>query len=248
MKIGILQVGKVADDLLWKYDEFPPMFQDLLGDSDKALSFHSFMVLKGDCPVSPHQCDAWLITGSARGVYDDDPWIAKMRTFVKRIRDAGRPLVGICFGHQLMAEAFGGKAGLSEKGWGCGVHDYEILNSPSWMSDAPQDISLHAMHQDQVTHLPDDATVHARNAFCEHAMVSYGDPENPDAFSIQPHPEFDREFAEDLVKARIDNGVIPQDRGEVAMNSFGRPVDNATFARWILGFFEHSLQKRANAA
>ena len=204
MKIGLLQVGKVADELLDKYEEFPPFFETLFAEVAPALTFHRYNILRGEKPGLPEECDGWLISGSARGVYDDDPWIAETRDFLLKIRAAGRPLVGVCFGHQLMAEAFGGAAGLSDKGWGCGVHEYEVHHRPSWMADAPGRIALHAMHRDQVTALPEDATVLASNPFCEIAMVAYGDPDHPDAVSIQPHPEFERPFAEDLVKKMVE--------------------------------------------
>ncbi|MEM7509174.1 MAG: gamma-glutamyl-gamma-aminobutyrate hydrolase family protein [Pseudomonadota bacterium] len=248
MHIGILQVGKVADELLYKYEEFPPMFQELLGADGAQVRFTSYCVLQGVMPKTVEECDGWLVTGSARGVYDTDPWIAEVKVFVQQAREAGKPLVGVCFGHQLMAEAFGGAAVLSEKGWGCGVHEYQVYDRPSWMSDAPEKVTVHAMHRDQVTELPEDATVLAGNAFCEHAMIAYGDPEAPDAISIQPHPEFEREFAEDLVALRTGDGVIPAEVGKPALATFGDPVDNANFANWINAYFMVKLIKKANAA
>lgn len=248
MRIGLLKVGKVADELLDRYEEFPPMFQELIGPAVPEAEFVPYIVLKGHMPDSIHDCDAWLVSGSAKGVYDTDPWIAEVRSFMTACREARKPLVGVCFGHQLLAEALGGKAELSDKGWACGVHQYDVHARPSWMNGASERLSLHAMHRDQVTAIPEDATVLAASPFCPYAMLAYGDPEAPDAISIQPHPEFERGFAEDLVALRTGDGKIPAEVGRPALASYGTPVDNTLFASWIAAYLRAAIATRASAA
>ncbi|MEM8792615.1 MAG: gamma-glutamyl-gamma-aminobutyrate hydrolase family protein [Pseudomonadota bacterium] len=247
MKIGLLKVGRVTDELHAKYGEYPPMFPDLLSPAAPEAEFRNYYVLRGERPGSPEECDGWMISGSAQGVYDDDPWIEWLRGFLREAREQRCPMVGICFGHQIMAEALGGAAALSPKGWGVGVHHYEVKARPGWMADAPEALALHAMHRDQVTRIPEDATVLATSAFCEYAMLAYGDPERPCAISIQPHPEFERPFAEDLVQLRTDDGKIPAEVGKPALATYGMPVDNAPLARWIMDYFRARLDARAAA-
>ena len=197
-------------------------------------------------PESPEECDAWLVTGSRHGVYDDLPWIEPLKAFLRAARAARRPIVGICFGHQILAEALGGKAVKSDKGWGVGVHDYQVTCRPGWMNGAPESIAIHAFHQDQVVAVPEDATVLASSPFCEFAMLAYGDPEAPDAISIQPHPEFRTGYARDLLELRA--GVaVPEDRAAPARESMERDLHSEEFARWCVAFLR-GVQKNRDAA
>ncbi len=243
MLIGILQTGDVPEALVPRYGEYPPMFETWLGPE---FSYHAYSAHDGALPAGPGECDAWLVTGSRHGVYDDLPWIEPLKAFLRAARGAGRPIVGVCFGHQILAEALGGRAVKSAKGWGAGVHDYQVVRRPGWMNGGPDSFAIHAMHQDQVTAIPDDATVLAASPFCEYAMLAYGDPEAPDAISIQPHPEFGEDYARELVEMRT--GVaIPADRGEAALASFGRAVNQQDFARWCVDYLRAAAARR-NAA
>ncbi|MEL7154881.1 MAG: type 1 glutamine amidotransferase, partial [Pseudomonadota bacterium] len=202
---------------------------------DPSLELVPFEVVNGVLPASPHDCDAWLVTGSKFGVYDPEPWIEPLKAFLRQTRDARVPMIGVCFGHQIMAEAFGGSAAKSDKGWGCGVHDYAIHQKPSWLKMDRDSFAMHAMHQDQVLALPDDAEVLASSPFCENAMVAYGDPEAPYAISIQPHPEFTRGYAQAVVEFR-KTVLIPDPVADVALDSFGRPVDGLAFLKCALDY------------
>ena len=107
MKIGILQTGHAIPELHDELGEYADLFERLLDGHD--FSFNRYNVVDGIFPGSVEAADGWLITGSKHGAYDDLPWIAELETFIRAIRDDGRPLVGGCLGHQIIAQALGGK-------------------------------------------------------------------------------------------------------------------------------------------
>ena len=222
MKIGILVTGHAPDELKDSYGQYPRMFADLL--DGHGLTFASWPVLEMEFPDSPEDADGWLITGSRFGVYEDLPWIAPLKDFIRAIYDAGRPLVGICFGHQIMAEALGGRAEKSAKGWGTGRHDYT--------GDAGEVVSLNAFHQDQVTIQPPGTRVIASSPFCEYAALSY----RANTLSMQPHPEFPDPFIASLVRARAS--ILPPEHVAAADQTH----DKETSTAWAVSLIVAALQ------
>src|SRR6478672_8826869 len=134
MKVAILETGRPPGRLAEQFGDYPTMFEKLLGDG---FEIESFDVADGQLPTDRH--DAYLITGSPAGVYDPLPWIEPLEEFIRGA--TGSRLVGICFGHQIMAEALGGHVEKSDKGWGAGLHRYEIIHAESWI-DAASEIAV----------------------------------------------------------------------------------------------------------
>ncbi|MHA3915226.1 type 1 glutamine amidotransferase [Halovulum sp. GXIMD14793] len=236
MQIGILKTGNAVAQLANSHGEYPDMFRRMLSAVDPTLEFHTVDVVGGDELGDPACMDGWVITGSRHGIYDDLPWIEPLKAFLRRALDEGVPVAGICFGHQILAEAMGGKAAKSEKGWGLGPHQYEAVSVPEWMSGLSAGWSAHAVHQDQVIAQPPNTTVLARSEFCNYAALAYGDPDNPLAISVQPHPEFDAPFVHGLIDTRLHE-VVPADVLEDASSKLGTPVNNADWANTIVTFF-----------
>lgn len=246
MHLGVLQTGRIPETMIDRYDEYPEQFAEIYQAADPDVRVSGFAIVDSQFPETPTACDAWLVTGSKFGVYDDEPWIEPLKDFLRAARAAEVPMIGICFGHQIMAEAFGGRAEKFHGGWGCGVHNYTMVEAPGWLGGERSGFSMHAMHQDQVTKLADDATVLATSEFCQNAMLSYGDPEAPDAISIQPHPEFAVDFAREIVELRAGE-LIPPEKSVPALESFGRPVHGAAFVDWSLTYLRRALAARAAA-
>lgn len=246
MQIGILRAGRILGETAERFGDYPEIYARLLNSADPALTFRSFAVLDGEFPASAEDCDGWLVTGSKYGVYEDLPWIEPLKAFLRDIRSSNAPLIGVCFGHQIMAEAFGGAAGKSEKGWGCGAHEYAFVDPPPWMAESGRTFYSHAMHQDQVTAAPADASLIATSPFCEIAALVYGAREAPDAISVQSHPEFDAAFAKALVDLRAGTS-LPKEVSDAAYRSIGTPVNNADMARWFVTFLRQAEARRRAA-
>jgi len=245
VRIGVLQTGHVPEHLIGEHGDYDQIFFRMLRDADPDLELVNYAVVDEQLPQSPTDCDGWVITGSRHGVYDDLPWIAPLKEFLRAARAARVPVAGVCFGHQIMAEAFGGRAVKSDKGWGLGVQDYQVSHKGGLSGLAPS-YRGYAMHQDQVVEIPDDATLLASSPFCEFAALSYGDPETPDAISVQTHPEFSVGYAEALLQKR-PNGVIPDELREAALKTIGRPVDNGEIARWFVKYMRAAHARRTAA-
>ncbi len=236
MKIGVLQTGTVAPELIGQHGPYVTMFERMLKAADPAFSVSLWDVNeKHEIPASPHEAEGWIVTGSRHGVYEDHAWIEPLKSFLRAVHADGTPMVGVCFGHQIMAEALGGKVEKSERGWGCGIHEYTLSERPEWMDEPKETIAIHAMHQDQVVAVPPGARVLAGSDFCPYAALAYGET----AMSVQPHPEFDGVFQRGIINLRRGS-AIPAERADAALAGIDGPTDSEMFGRWITRFFRHA--------
>lgn len=222
MRIGILQTGLAPEALSDQMGDYPDMFARLL--DGQGFTFRTFRVVEGEFPADVHDCDGWLITGSRHGVYEDHPWIPPLEQFIRDAFAARVPVVGICFGHQIVAQAMGGKVERYDGGWAVGATEYDFSG---------EKLVLNAWHRDQVTRAPESARVIATNDFCANAALLYDDR----AFTVQAHPEFRPEFVDGLMKTR-GKGLVPDDVMAAAAARLADPIQDRTMAGRIAAFFK----------
>jgi GMP synthase-like glutamine amidotransferase len=190
MKIGILEAGLLRDEMVGRFDPYPVMFERFIGLAGHEFEFETFCVLNNEMPPSIYACDGWLITGSRHGVYDQLEWMAPLQDFVRELAAEKIPLIGVCFGHQIIAQALGGEVVKSDKGWGVGLHRYDLEKTYPWMKTDSQQASMYVFHQDQVVKCPASAEVFLSSEFCPYAGLAYGDS----IISVQAHPEFEAAY------------------------------------------------------
>ncbi len=222
MKIGILQTGHAPNEMRVASGNIAPYFERLLAGF--GFSFATYSVVDMEFPKDITDCNGWLVTGSKHGAYEDHPFIPPLEQFIQDVFAADIPLVGICFGHQIIAQALGGTVEKFSGGWAVGRQRYD------WNGET---LHLNAWHQDQVTTLPPHAQVYASNAFCENAALVYGRK----AFTIQPHPEYGGDFIGGLVTHR-GPGVVPDAQLAETRAQLEMPLDNPRVAAQIAQFFK----------
>ena len=221
MKIGILITGHPPEELAanGRYDAY---FRRLLGED--AFSYQSWSVVDGEMPQSVAEADGWLITGSKHGAYEPHAWIAPLEQFIRDCHAAGVPMIGVCFGHQIIAQAMGGKVEKFGGGWSVGAINYDI---------AGETYTINAWHQDQVVEVPEGAQVVGSTDFCANAVMLYGDT----FWTIQPHPEYDHGFIAGLLEYR-GKGLVPDEQIAAARDALDRPLDSAKIAEQMKDFFK----------
>ena len=233
MKIGILETGHNADALAVRFGRFFDNFERWLRihHHEFPLELKAYWVENGEVPARVDECDGYIITGSAAAVYEDHAWLAAAHDFIHRAIAARIKLLGVCFGHQLIVDALGGRVEKSPKGWGIGCHNYAVAKNLPWMDPPLSSLSLLACHQDQVTEPPAGAQVLAGSEFCPYAMLAVGER----VLTVQAHPEFSADYAGSLYEFRRERfGDALTDRGIASLDEH---TDGAAFARWALRFF-----------
>ncbi|MGY6549359.1 MAG: type 1 glutamine amidotransferase [Roseinatronobacter sp.] len=226
MKIGILKTGTAPDQMRATSGDYPALFAHLL--AGQGFDFVTYDVEAMVFPDSPLDADGWLITGSRHGVYEPHPFIAPLAQFIRDAFAVRRPVVGICFGHQIMAQALGGQVEKFAGGWIVGAQDY------AFGADA---LTLNAWHQDQVVTPPPGALTLASSPNCAHAALGYGDL----GFSVQAHPEFDDICIQTLIDTR-GPGVVPDPILRAAEGQQGGARHADRIARQIAAHFHQHSQ------
>ncbi len=233
MRVSILETGKLPENLEKKFGDYPKMFSDLFNELEVSFCLKNYDLKNDIFPKKLDNTDLWLITGSSHGVYEKIEWISKLKILINKIYMQKTPMMGICFGHQIIAEAFGGRVEKSAKGWGVGVHKYQRKLNPEWTNEMGDFFSGYTSHQDQVVFKPKNAFSIYGSNFCPHSILCYDDIEKPRLISIQSHPEFKKDCLEMIINGRLGK-TINKRVGNEGLKSLNNKIDNKTVFKTLL--------------
>jgi len=232
MKVGLLECDHVRDELRHIAGDYRDMFPALFSDIAPEWEFEFYDVCNSDFPESVEECDVYICTGSKSSVYDHEPWINHLKRFVVEIYKSSKVYIGVCFGHQMLGEALGGRVEKAAVGWSVGVHRFEVLYRENWMQPFTNAFNLLMMCQDQVVDLPPSGTLLAQTADCPIGMFRVGSR----MLGIQAHPEFPKAYNQALMELRLDR--IGANKVELGIASLELPTQEIMFAHWIKNFTE----------
>ena len=238
MHLCILENDDLDPPLAQRYSRVAAMFERLFAQAGYQGRIDTFSARHGQYPVSFAAYDAVLLTGSRADSFSDEPWVVTLRDQVARLLQDQHKLLGVCFGHQLIAHCLGAPVQRAPRGWRVGRQAYDWLGAPEHLGLAPgqaAQVALLASHQDQVLALPPGATLLAKQADCPVAAYALGDQ----VFCIQPHPEFTPEVSAFLLDKR--RALMGEPLYEQSMGSLSEPHDGLALARFMIRFVQFGL-------
>ncbi len=232
MKIGLLECDHVDAEYIPVFGGYPEMFASLLQQSDVAVELVLFDVINGEIPHDIAACDGYIISGSRFGVNDNLPWLAPLENFIRLLDKKKKKLIGICFGHQVIVKALGGRVEKASKGWGVGVSVNTVFRKKSWMQPAKAQFNLLRSHQDQVVSLPESAELLAGNHHCTYYMLQLSDT----ILTLQGHPEFSKGYSRALMEKR--RSLLGGACYDQALISLKMHLDDRLIAQWMVNFIK----------
>lgn len=230
MKIGLLACDFVNPEFLEISGTIPKMFVDLICQTKIDSNWQVYQVWEGEIPSSTEECEAWFISGSRTSVYEEKRWIKHFEKFVADLHMDKRKTIGICFGHQMIAQALGGEVRHSDRGWGIGVKEIDIIREEPWMNPPLDKMRMLFTHQDQVEKLPPEARLLGSADHCPHAMFAMDNH----MLALQSHPEYSRAYLRALIQSR--EAIIDQPTFQSGLESLEIEPHRIEPAAWLRNF------------
>ncbi|MBK9441351.1 MAG: amidotransferase [Comamonadaceae bacterium] len=230
MKLCILENDYLDPAVEATYQGYGAMFERLLRDAGATGDFDIFNTVKGQYPETFDAYDAVLLTGSRADCFSQEPWVLALRQKVQALLDAKKKLIGVCFGHQLIALCLGAQVGRAPQGWGAGRMQYQWLAPDLPQAQGRSDIALLASHQDQVFDLPAGARLLASSEFCPVAAFAVQDH----VFCVQAHPEFVEDYSSFLLNKR--RALLGEEKYSACMQGLAQGHEGLAVARMMVAF------------
>ncbi len=177
MPLCILVAGNTVPALAERRGEFAKWIRDGVGDAWAGDWIE--VDIRTDAPLPTiSQVDGFFITGSSSSVTERAPWMLRAEQYIREIDAAGKPLLGICFGHQLIAQALGGDVQKNPKGREIGTVRVNVTAQDPLFGNEPRVFDANASHVDSVAKVPERARVLASTSLDPVAAFAVGQPDS----------------------------------------------------------------------
>jgi GMP synthase (glutamine-hydrolysing) len=190
-------------------------------------------------PGEPDQWDGIVVTGSPAMVSDRAPWSESAAAWLAKAVELGVPVLGVCYGHQLLAHAFGGEVGYHPEGRESGTYPvklHEAAKEDALFASLPDEFKAQLTHRQAVLRLPAEAVLLASNDFEKHQAFRIG----PSAWGVQFHPE----FTADIMRAYLNVQAPDLEKEGFKPDTLIRQVEDSPHATSLLQRFSDLVIKR----
>lgn len=206
---------------------YESLFMDLFASIGAEVNYRIFQTWQGELPDVINTDELYLIPGSLDSAYDDKPWIAALVRWVKSAYKHGAKLMGVCFGHQVIARALGGEVRPYEGGFGTGVRASQVIDGLMQPYFPGGEMRLLYSHHDQVMALPPDAVLCATSDFCKNESFRIG----RQVVTFQGHPEFTVAYSRHLLTNCSDD--VDETVRQAALQSLDQWKPQGPEAAWF---------------
>ncbi|MBE8215930.1 MAG: type 1 glutamine amidotransferase [Endozoicomonadaceae bacterium] len=211
------------------------IIHDFLNRENIAFDIYPFSCINSDFPENTSDFDGFIINGSPVSCYDNLSWILELEDFIRAAYLDSVPVVGICFGHQVIAQALGGVVEKSKIGFQLGVNVMTLTDSYlPYMPEIEDQLNIFVSYQDQIITLPNEARLLAKTDNCPYFMLKYDR-----MLTIQGHPELDDYHQKLLINALLEKNIINKPQSILAEKSLKKRTHNAEISKWICRFLSH---------
>ncbi|KAL1336173.1 hypothetical protein HN51_030587 [Arachis hypogaea] len=204
-RFGVLLCAEDSELVRKKYGGYFGVFVRMLAEEGERWDV--YRVARGEFPDDDELAlyNGFVITGSCNDAHGNDPWIHQLLNLLQKLNSINKKVLGICFGHQILGRALGGKVCRSPSGWDIGIRTVNLSSSSSLK--LPSKLSIIECHRDEIWELPPKAEVIAWSEKTGIEMFRYGDH----IMGIQGHPEYTKDILFHLIDRLTQHNYIHQD-------------------------------------
>ncbi|KAJ4966117.1 hypothetical protein NE237_017966 [Protea cynaroides] len=234
-KFAVLLCAEDSEYVKKLYGGYFPVFVGMLGEEGETWDL--YRVSGGDFPEDDElQCyDGFVLTGSCSDAHGNDLWILKLVNLLNKLNSMNKKILGICFGHQILCRALGGKTGRAVSGWDLGVRTINLLPTKQFPA---LKLSIYECHRDEVWELPPGAEPIGWSDKTMVEMFKYKDH----IMGIQGHPEYTKGIFLNIVDRLLRRNLILKSEAEMGRARVEKHVPEAeAWKRVCKGFLKGSI-------